>query len=90
VNIDFLAGCICGAFLIPMLVRLVSTGRIDGWSRAPRRMPPAGETVLACVPGKRITAVTYNGPEGGGDIPEEAELYWRPMPPLPMRGRFKP
>jgi hypothetical protein len=89
-NIDFLAGCLCGAFLIPALVRLVSTGRIDGWSRAPRRMPPVGETVLAWMPGANLTAVTYNGPNGGGTIPATAELYWRPMPPLPSRARLKP
>jgi hypothetical protein len=83
-NLDFLAGCLCGAFIIPALVRLLVTGRLDGWSRAPRRMPPIGETVLAWMPGiATLKAVTYNGPDGGGSIPETAELYWRPMPPLP-------
>lgn len=84
-NIDFFAGCLCGSFVIPALVRLLNTGRLDGWCRAPRRKPPVGQTVLAWVPGKDITAVTYDGPEGGGDIPEAAELYWRPMPVAPWR-----
>ncbi len=84
-NIDFLVGCLCGALVIPALVRLISTGRLDGWARAPRRLPPVGDTVLAWLPGRtQISAITYNGPNGGGDIPESAKLYWRPMPPPPL------
>ncbi len=85
-NLDFLVGCLCGSLIIPALVRLWNTGRLDGWARAPGRKPPIGETVLAWVPGEtRCHATTYNGPEGGGEIPEDAELYWRPMPAPPSR-----
>jgi len=86
-NLDFLIGCLCGSFVIPPLVRLLSTGRLDGWYRAPRRMPPVGQTVLAWNPEQpgSMMAVTYNGPDGGGNIPEDAELYWRLMPSPPRR-----
>ena len=82
-NIDFLAGCLCGSFVIPALVRRWGTGRWDGWIEAQRQKPPVGTTVLACVPGSSVHAVTYNGPEGGGEIPEDAPIVWRPMPHQP-------
>lgn len=86
-NIDFLAGCLTGSFLIPPLVRLWSTGRLDGWSRAPRRLPPTGERVLAWSPNvRKVLATVYTGPDGVGNIPEDAELYWRPMPAPPRVG----
>lgn len=89
-NIDFLAGCLTGSFIIPPLVQLWSTGRLDGWTRAPRRMPPIGARVLAWQPDERkVVALVYNGPDGGGNIPEDAELYWRPMPPPPRHGLGK-
>lgn len=84
-NVDFLAGCITGVLIIPPLVRLWDTGRMDGWYRAPRRMPPVGATVLGYLNG-RSALITYNGPEGAGDIPEEARLLWRPIP-KPWSGR---
>ena len=86
-NIDFLVGCLCGSFVIPAIVRFLNTGRLDGWYRAPRRMPPIGATVLGWSPGSGMMALTYNGPEGGGDIPETAELYWQPMPTQPRNVR---
>ena len=83
-NIDFLAGTLTATCLIPPLVRLLSTGRFDGWSRAPQRKPPIGVPVLACVKGSRaVSCIVYRGPAAGEDIPENAELRWRPMPSAP-------
>ena len=71
-NLDFLVGCLCGSFVIPALVRRMSTGRWDGWIEARRQKPALGSTVLACLPWTSVHAVTYNGPDGGGEIPEDA------------------
>jgi hypothetical protein len=80
-NRDFLAGCLTGLFLIPPLTRALSSGRLDGWYDSRHKKPPIGHTVLACRPeDKSICAVTYNGPDGGGGIPEDYQLLWRPMP----------
>lgn len=88
-NLDFLAGTLTGLFLIPPFVRLLSTGRLDGWSEAPKRKPPVGTRVLAAIPGHwrdrgtRVGVLTYNGPDADGEIPEDAPLLWRPMPKTP-------
>jgi hypothetical protein len=80
-NVDFLAGCLTGSLVIPTLVRLWSTGRLDGWHDSRREKPPIGEMVLARHPNDgSICAVTYNGPDGGGDIPEDFRLLWHPIP----------
>jgi hypothetical protein len=85
--VALLVGCLCGAVVFPRIVRRIVTGRWEGWTDARREKPPIGDTVLACMPCTDVHAVTYNGPDGGGDIPEDAELYWRPMPPQISRRR---
>jgi hypothetical protein len=81
-NVDFLAGCVTGSVIIPWLVRAITN---DGWYLAPRRKPPIGVEVLAYIPRRgQYAAVTYRGPAVDGDIPENADLYWRPMPRPPV------
>lgn len=83
-NIDFLAGCLTGLFLIPAVSHLLSTGRLDGWAKAPKRKPSPGERVLVWSPeSPHCLVATYNGPDGGGDVPDDARLYWRRLPSTP-------
>jgi hypothetical protein len=83
-NVDFLAGCVTGSIVIPWLIRVFTN---DGWHLAPKRKPPIGEEVLAYIPRRgQYAAVTYRGPKVDGDIPENADLYWRPMPRPPFGG----
>jgi hypothetical protein len=78
---DFLMGSLFGSIVIPWLVRVFTN---DGWHLAPKRKPPIGEEVLAYMPRRgQYAALTYRGPAVDGDIPENARLYWRPMPRPP-------
>jgi len=78
---DFLMGSLFGSIVIPWLVRAITN---DGWHLAPRKKPPIGEEVLAYMPRSgRYASVVYRGPAVDGDIPENADLYWRQMPKPP-------
>jgi len=78
---DFLMGCLFGSIIIPWITRVVMN---DGWHHAPKSKPPIDEEVLGWLPTSgRYASITYRGPAVDGDIPEDAALYWRPMPPPP-------
>lgn len=40
-NVDFLAGCVCGSLIIPTLVRRISAGRGGAWSVLHQRVHAA-------------------------------------------------
>jgi len=85
-NVDFLAGCLTGSVVIPWLISAFTN---NGWRFAPKHKPPIGEEVLMYIPKTgRLGSCIYRGPEVDGDIPENADLYWRPFPRLPFDGRF--
>lgn len=87
--IDFLIGLLLGSIIGRYIViALTNNSRKQDeecWYHAPEMKPPIGVSVLAYTPRSGYNSVTYLGPDGGGEIPENMKMYWRyfPKPPCP-------